>query len=259
VEVVRLLSDHYRGTYEKIFGPLMDTSSLPASGRPGDPAFDALTPEVKQAVNRAYSNFGKAIAAYERRLVDASSPFDRWLGGDGNAISESAVRGAKLFVGRAACTECHDGPLLSDGKFHNHGVPQVGAEVPAVDRGRADGIPELLADPFNAAGELSDDRSAPHLQGLAPTDRDLGAFKTPPLRNVSRTAPYLHTGAITSLWDLMVFYRDAAGTDGYVGQRDPADQPLRLTDADLTDLVSFLLTLDGDPLPPSLLESPVLP
>jgi cytochrome c peroxidase len=258
VEVVRHLAAHYRAPYEELFGPLPDVSRLPARGKPGDPGWEALSDDLKTAVNRAYSNFGKAIAAYERKLVDPSSPFDRWLAGRGT-LSDAAIRGAKLFVGRAACNECHDGPALADGKFHNHGIPQSGREVPAIDRGRTDGIPQVLADPFNAAGEFSDERSAKHLSGLAATELDLGAFKTPTLRNCSKTGPYMHTGDFDTLWATLVWYRDNAGTDGHVGVRDPADQPLRLDNNDLNDLAAFLLTLDGDPLEPSLVAAPVLP
>jgi cytochrome c peroxidase len=258
VAVVRHLAAHYRAPYEELFGALPDVSLLPATGKPGDAAFDALSDDLKNAVNAAYANFGKAIAAYERKLLDPSSPFDRWMQGRGT-LSDSAVRGARLFVGRGACNECHDGPLLADGKFHNHGVPQSGPEVPSSDRGRAAGIPQVLADPFNAAGDFSDDRAAKHLQGLLATDLDVGAFKTPTLRNCSRTAPYMHTGGFDTLWAVLVFYRDNAGSDQHVGERDPGDQPLRLSDDDLNDLAAFLLTLDGDALDPALTTAPVLP
>src|SRR5947207_13508900 len=110
------------------------------------PAYNAMAADDKVAVNRVFSNFGKAVEAYERQLVDRSSALERFLAGDEDALSASAVRGAKLFVGRAACNECHSGPALADGKFHNHGVPQSGSKVPAVDNGRSDGITQVLGD-----------------------------------------------------------------------------------------------------------------
>jgi cytochrome c peroxidase len=260
--VVHFIAAHYRAPYEKVFGPLPDLSDatrFPASGRPGQPSFDGMAPADQMIVNRIYSNFGKAIAAYERRLVDRDSAFDRFMHGDESAISAAAIRGAKLFVGRAACNECHSGPALSDGKFHNHGVPQVGPTVPAIDRGRADGIPQVVSDAFNGAGVFSDAPSGARLVGLSVQPSDLGAFKTPTLRNLTRTAPYMHTGQLATLWDVVAWYRSAAGSDGFVGMRDPAVQPLRLSDGDLLDLVEFLTTLDGAPLPAALVTAPALP
>jgi cytochrome c peroxidase len=207
-----------------------------------------------------FANFGKAIEAYERQLVDKSSAFDRYLAGDENALSAQALRGAKLFVGKAACNECHSGPMMADGKFHNHGVPQHGTKVPSVDRGRTDGIPQLLATEFNTAGPYSDMNKADRWSGLHPVDADLGAFKTPTLRNISKTGPYMHTGGFANLWDVVTWYNQAAGTDGFSGHREAASLvPLKLTDEEMADLVEFMKALDGDPLPPALTQAPQLP
>ena len=239
--------------------PLDDTARFPAGpGRPGIPAFDGMAPEDKLAVNRVFANFGKAIEAYERLLVDRSSPLDRYLAGEGDALSAAAVRGAKLFVGRAACNECHLGPMLADGRFHNHGVPQSGTKVPARDSGRQDGILRLLSDEFTVASVFSD--SVRPLDELRAVDADLGAFKTPTLRNVSRTGPYMHTGGFTSLWEVVVWYNEAAGTDGFVGKRAAASVvPLLLSNQEISDLVEFMRALDGDPLSPNLVSPPALP
>jgi cytochrome c peroxidase len=261
--VAHLVYDHYRAPWEALFGPLPpldDLARFPAAGKPGVPAFDAMAEEDRRAIDRLFAEFGKCIAAYERLLVDRDAPFDRYLRGERGAMSDSAVRGARLFVGRASCNECHRGPTLADGRFHNHGVPQEGPTVPRVDRGRADGIPRVLANPFNAAGAFSDAPTADHLTGLAPTDRDVGAFRTPTLRNLSHTSPYMHTGGFPTLWSVVVWYRDAAGTDGATGTRDPAARPpLLLSDDDLADLVEFLKALDGAPPPADLTTAPVLP
>jgi cytochrome c peroxidase len=262
VEVARVIFDHYREPYERLFGQMPDMSAgrFPQEGRPGMASFDGMASEDKLAVNRVFANFGKAIEAYERLLVDRSSPFDRFLGGDPLAMTAAAVRGAKLFVGRAACNECHSGPMLADDRFHNHGVPQFGAKVPSVDTGRADGITRLLADEFNSAGAYADAARSGLLEGLKVASTDLGAFKTPTLRNVGKTAPYMHTGGFDSLWDVVLFYSDAAGTDGFSGTRAPASQvALRLSNEDIGDLVEFLRALDGDPLPEALVTAPPLP
>jgi cytochrome c peroxidase len=263
LQVARVIFDKYRDQYEKVFGPMPgmeDLSRFPPAGKPGTPAFDDMAAPDKVAINRVFANFGKAVEAYERKLVDKSSAFDRFLGGDENALSAQALRGAKLFVGKAACNECHSGPMLADGKFHNHGVPQHGANVPAIDRGRTDGIPQLLANEFNTAGPYSDMNDANRWNGLHAVDADLGAFKTPTLRNVGKTGPYMHTGGFANLWDVVNWYNQAAGTDGFSGKREAASLvPLKLTDEEMADLVEFLKALDGDPLPAALTEAPALP
>jgi cytochrome c peroxidase len=262
LELVHLIFDHYREPYEAIFGalpPMNDSARFPHEGRPGMASYDGMTADDRGAVDRAFANVGKAIAAYERLLVDRSSPFDRFLDGDTSAISASAQRGAKLFVGRAACNECHDGPMLADGRFHNHGVPQTGAKIPAIDVGREGGIAMVVADEFNGASVYSDSPHADVLN-LQASPADLGAFKTPTLRNVNKTGPYMHTGAFTSLWEVVSWYNDAAGTDGFSGMRAAASAvPLRLSREDIDDLVEFLRSLDGDPLPAALVTAPALP
>jgi cytochrome c peroxidase len=263
LQVVRVIYDHYRDTYEKLFGtmPAMDdTGRFPVAGKPGVASYDNMEPTDKVAVNRVFANFGKAIEAYERKLVDKSSAFDRFMAGDENALSPQAVRGAKLFVGKAACNECHSGSMLADGKFHNHGVPQHGANIPALDRGRTDGIPQLLANEFNTAGPYSDMNKADRWKDLRVTDGDLGAFKTPTLRNISKTGPYMHTGGFANLWDVVSWYNQAAGTDGFAGKREAASVvPLHLTNDEIAEVVEFMKSLDGDPLPETLTSAPALP
>jgi cytochrome c peroxidase len=263
LQVARTIFDKYRVAYEGVFGPMPamdDASRFPPAGKPGDPAFDGMAAADQVAVNRVFANFGKAIEAYERKLVDPSSAFDRFMGGDDTALSPAAVRGAKLFVGKAACNECHSGPTFSDGKFHNHGVPQHGTKVPATDRGRTDGVPQLLQTEFNTAGVYSDMNRPDRWKDLRAVDGDLGAFKTPTLRNVGKTGPYMHTGEFANLWDVVNWYNQAAGTDGFVGKREEASLvPLQLTNDELIDLVEFLKSLAGDPLPASLVSAPQLP
>lgn len=255
----------YRQPYEDIFGPmppLDDAARFPADGRPGDPAWEAMAAEDQQAVDLIFANVGKAIAAYERGLVDVTSPFDRFMAGDASAMSDAAVRGARLFVGRASCNECHSGPLLADGRFHNHGIAQAGATVPLIDEGRAAALATLLADPFNGKGAFSDDVEVGAAKLAEVGDEGpgaLGAFKTPTLRNVSQSAPYMHTGGFVTLWDAVEWYRRAAGTDGFVGERAAEAEVLRLSDEDVNDLVAFLLALDGEGIDPELLSAPELP
>ncbi len=164
------------------------------------------------------ARIGRALAAFERTLVSRNSPFDRFLAGDTNAMSEAAQRGLKLFRGAAWCSVCHDGPNLTDSAFHNIGV-----------RG-----------------------NDPGRQAIAPGHRMQGAFKTPGLRNVALTAPYMHDGSVATLEDVMKFYN--RGGDDH-RRRDPLVRELDLSKRDIADLVEFMKALT-DPLP---IEPPVLP
>jgi cytochrome c peroxidase len=263
LEVVRVIYARYRAPYEKLFGPMPameDVARFPANGKPGMAAFDGMAPADKVTVNRVFANFGKAIEAYERRLVDKESALERFLAGDVQAFTPGAIRGARLFVGKAACNECHSGATMSDGKFHNHGVPQHGVKIPATDRGRTDGIDQLRNDEFNSGGAYSDMDHPDRWGALKAADADLGAFKTPTLRNVSKTGPYMHTGGFANLWDVVNWYNDAAGTDGFSGRREAASLvPLHLTNQEMADLVEFLKALDGNPLDQHLVDAPALP
>jgi cytochrome c peroxidase len=262
--VAHELADHYRAEYDAAFGAgampdLSDTTRFPPAGKPGQQVFDDMAREDQKTINDVYVRFGKAIAAYERRLVSTAfepSPFDRFMAGDEQAMSPAAIRGARLFVGRAGCNECHRGAGFSDYSFHNVGAPQRGTYVPAVDLGRYAGIGALMNSPFNRDSEYSDKQQAQHIAALTPLDPTApfqpteGRFKTPTLRNVARTAPYMHDGAYATLWDVVDHYNFGGGTGQYAGTKDPAIAPLLLTDAELGDLVDFLRALDdGPPLP----------
>jgi cytochrome c peroxidase len=263
--VVHHIAAHYRDRYVAVFGPLADLSDaarFPRTGKPGDVAYDGMHPDDQRTVNQIYANFGKAIAAYERRLVSAGfepSPFDRFLQGDEHAMEASAIRGERLFIGRAGCAECHTGPMLTDFGFHNVGTPQQGQYVPRLDDGRLSAIDEVKADPFNRAGAFSDSIARDHLDAIVPRaaldaeqQRALaGRFKTPSLRNVSRTAPYMHDGVYQNLWEVVNHYNFGGGTGTYAGDKDVAITPLLLSPDDLDDLVAFMRALEDGPALPT--------
>jgi len=271
LQLAHLVFDHYRSDYEAVFGPLPDLSNsqrFPATGKPGFGDFDAMAPQDKDAVNRVLANLGKAIAAYERRLVSTSfapSAFDRMLAGDATAMTPAAIRGARLFVGKAACDECHRGPALTDQRFHNIGVPQVGDHVFQPDVGRSSGIPQVKSSLFNRAGAFSDAPDDSHLRDLAAAPADVGAFKTPTLRNVAKTGPYMHDGVYGTLGEVVNHYNVGGSTGNYSGTREVTIAPLLLDSGEVDDLVEFLRALDdGDPLPTpdfpeGLLAGPRLP
>ena len=266
-----VIYDHYRAAYQAVFGALPDLADgvrFPAEGKPGDAAFDGMAAADQDAVNRVFANFGKAVAAYERRLISpafAPSAFDRVLAGDDAAMTPGAIRGAKLFIGKAACDECHRGATFTDYHFHNIGCPQQGEHALATDIGREAGIATVKGDPFNRAGAYSDHVDATHLADLTALATDTGAFKTATLRNVARTGPYMHDGVYTTLWDVVNHYNFGGQTGAYSGTKDVALVPLLLDAREVDDLVEFLGALtDGEPLPTAdfpegLVAAPTLP
>ena len=214
--------------------------------------FGPLPAESLESTDRIFSNVGKAIAAFERKLISRNSPFDAYVAalrsGDKKArraYPKSARRGLKLFVGRARCVLCHNGPTFSDKEFHTLGALDE-------DLGRFAGIPLLLQDPFNGLGKFSDapdgGRRLP-TASLTNSDQWKGAFKTPGLRNVARTAPYFHRGQFGSLEQVVRFYSAGNGT---------TLTPLNLAESEIADLVSFLGTLTGGPIDPELMRAPAL-
>ncbi len=179
-------------------------------------------------------------------------------------LSAAAKRGLKLFVGAARCDLCHVGPAFSDGLFHNLGLPLESGEAP--DAGREVGIRGVRTDPFNGVGVFSD---APakrtvreRLAFLPAPESQSGAFKTPTLREVARTAPYMHDGRFTNLGQVVSFYAGEAtpGVGTKVGQRERTlDLVPRLTQAQQLDLIEFLRTLSSPALPRVLTRPPALP
>lgn len=268
----------------------------PLEGRPGDgecnrgdpplsDAFDCMDQADQELVTRVYVNVAKAIAAYEYRLISRNSAFDRFVveGPDSELISPSAKRGAKLFVGKASCVDCHDGPLLSDQEFHNVGVPQAGSGVPTEadcpPGGSCDCINGDSCPPWGAHFGLTilqrttrraDDPTYSDDPRLTEgsrrwyereiTDDLKGAWRTPSLRHVAATGPYMHDGYYASLEEVVRHY-DQGGTrfGSASDQLDVRIRPIGLSEGEIKDLVEFLKTLTGEPLPTDLVTPPALP
>ncbi len=260
LDVAHLLWNKYRSEYDAAFEtPLdlaldpqaVDATRFPPSGKPkaapSDPdgAWEMMAAADRDIINRIYVNYGKALQAYMRKLVSGNSPFDRWLAGESTAMSDSAVSGLRLFIGKAACVKCHFGPALTDNDFHVLGVAQTGAHVPATDLGRFQDVPPLLASPFNSAGVFSDDRNTGRLQGLSQVAAQRGQFRTKGLRNVASSAPYMHSGQLGTLAEVVAFYNAGGGdVNGLV--KDPLLKPLNLSQPEQADLVEFLKALSGE-------------
>nr|WP_246357117.1 cytochrome c peroxidase [Pyxidicoccus fallax] len=200
------------------------------------------------------ANVGKVLAAYQRTLVKVDAPFDedvrRFLAAvdAGTAEEDPAYLGLKTFVRKGQCIVCHKGPSLSDDLFHNIGVEDTGPG----SGGQWASLEGLLGWSFNAEGRYSDAPSgsdALRLRALRTQAKQLeleGAFRTPSLRNVALTAPYMHTGAQATLEEVIDFYNeggDAAGT--FVGQKTETLVPLELTDAEKRALVDLLKSMTG--------------
>jgi cytochrome c peroxidase len=219
----RIISEHYRKEYEEVFGPLPDFPEdiCPPVAKP-DPddkeayrAWTSIPPEKAEELSRVYANMGKAIAAYERLIVPGPSRFDRYvealLKGDREKMSPTLnlieVEGLRLFMGKAKCVKCHNGPLFTNGEFRKTGVYQP-AELPP-DAGRAEGIKKVLSSEFNCLGKYSDATKdeCVKLRSLdTDTKKYIGAFKVPTLRNVDGRAPYMHAGQYWALWEVLRFY-----------------------------------------------------
>ena len=157
---------------------------------------------------------GKAISSFQRTLLSGNSPYDRFdYGGEEHALSQGAQRGFKLFLGKARCTKCHSGFNFTDEKFHNLGIDW---DTDQADLGR-----------YKVTGN----------------SEDIGAFKTPTLREIARTSPYMHDGRFASLLEVMEFYNQGGIKNPHL---DPLMIPLNLTEQENLDLVEFLLSLNGE-------------
>jgi cytochrome c peroxidase len=314
--------EHYADQYNAVFAdyPLpTDTTGFPADG----------STMTNPAMTRVFVNFGKAIEAYEYRLITHGSAFDRFVAaGPGSGwISAQAEQGARLFVGKASCIDCHNGPMLSDDLFHDIAVPQSGPHVPTVadcpstnascrctpgaeestclpsgawagakklaaaayDRSEPGRTPEMTWSdaPDSPEPAATADIGASLDAGSAPNAQLKGAWRTPSLRDVAITAPYMHDGYYQTLSQVVQHYNHGgvagAGTafelptcgtvpatppdggpetipcnDAGAPQAHVAVQikPLDLTDDEAAAIVAFLETLTSDPLPSALTTMP---
>jgi cytochrome c peroxidase len=256
--------------YEATFGALPDLADpqrFPPKGKPGVAEWDAMAAADQSAIDGVYANFGKALAAYERRLVSRSSPFDEFVAGvragdlgRQRALSPQAREGLRLFVGPARCVRCHSGPNFTDREFHDNRVPTLTGE-PRRDGGRNRGIPMVQADRFNGTGPFSDAPSgdaADKLHFLPRSGDSWSEFKTPSLRNVELTAPYMHQGQLATLDDVLAYYNTL---EAAVPTHSPERtlMPLQLPDESLAALREFLRSLTDVRLDPALLQQPPTP
>ena len=229
-QYARVIAEHYRGDYEQIFGHLPDLTK-------------------RDGTTQVFVNIGKAIAAYERRIQYGPSRFDRFVAGwkqrgarTKDVLSNDEIAGLGLFVGKANCTQCHNGPLFTNNDFHNTGVPQRSG-LPQ-DRGRIIAVETVKADEFNCRSRWSDAKpgECTELEFLSPASEPLErAFKVPSLRNVAERAPYMHAGQFATLAEVLDHYNRApAAPAGHTELK-----PLGLSGTELRELEAFLRSLSG--------------
>jgi cytochrome c peroxidase len=235
----------------------------PFGSREERAAWQRMAAADRRHVDRAFANVGKAIAAYERLLQPGPSRFDRYVESlrhardAGSSLGEEQLRGLRLFVdvGRTQCLRCHNGPLLTNQSFHDVGTA-VGADG-FPDYGRFLGIQAALIDPFNCLGAFSDARAEQcgELRFVSKThlEDEAGKFKTPTLRGLPRTGPYMHDGRFATLEAVVEHYRNLPAA----AQREVTS--LEISDAESRALAAFLGSLDGGTQAPERWLRPPLP
>lgn len=183
-------------------------------------------------------DLAKAIAAFERTLVSGNAPFDRFLAGDRSALSQAAQRGFNLYRGKARCSVCHGlnaaFPFLTDGNYRNTSVAANSADFPALARSAS-----------TAGTVITTSQSKSELGRFVVSGNalDIGAFRTPSLRNVELTAPYFHDGSAATLADVVRFYVRGGNETAY---RDWELQAVDLSESEQKDLIEFLKSLTSD-------------
>ena len=276
---LQLIADDpdYRTAWESLFGPLPDAATLaalPASAGPRGTAeeraaWEALDAGTRAFVSGQFANLGRALEAYQRRIVPAPAPFDRFAravtgAGPGDvdadtrtdaevdALSAEQQAGLRLFIDRANCVHCHNGPLFTNNEFHATGIfPHD--RLPD-DRGRIEGVVALADDEFNCLGPHS---GAPRdacgeLEFVKSSGVELvGAFRTPTLRGIAARGPYMHDGRFRTLREVLEHYDEARPT-----LISDELEPLGLDEAEFRALEAFLHALDGGPATPAELLMP---
>jgi cytochrome c peroxidase len=166
----------------------------------------------------------EAISAFERTVISTNSPFDRYMMGNSKAMDATAVRGMTLFKGKARCILCHNGTNFTDNQFHNLGVPQI--------------------------GPMKEDLGRYY---VTKAEKDKGAFKTPTLRSITETAPYMHDGVFKTLGEVVDFLNNGGGTNPNIS---PLMKAVNLRPEEKMDLIAFLKALTGESIK---IELPKLP
>lgn len=208
-----------------------------------------------QSEERNLVNIGKALAAFQETINTGRTPFDDFrdalADGDWDKAADypaAAQRGLAIFVGKGKCSFCHSGPLFSNGEFHDSGVPYfIGPG--RVDGGRHGGIKSLRKSRFTLDGSYSDDpkkQGAWAVRQVLPKHADFGTFRTPGLRDVAKTAPYMHNGSLLTLEAVIRHYSEI-DLERLHADGEAILAPLNLSEAEIKHLLEFLLSLSTKP------------
>ncbi len=226
----------------------------------------ALIPEYRSRFNDVFGdewplirNAWRAIATFERTLIADNTPLDAYLKGDKSALSEEQLRGKKLFEGKANCIECHNGGLATDERYYNIGVPTAA-------RWDEDGMAQITFR-FEQYAKGSTEKMYRTIKDDAgfyyrsKNKWDKGKFRTPPLRYIAYTAPYMHNGAFYTLEEVVDFYNlggidEEGNTTSFPENKSELIKPLNLSDEEKEDLLAFLEAFSGDEIE---IEKPELP
>jgi cytochrome c peroxidase len=265
LQLTHVIFEHYHADYDAAFPQwplnpaLADYSRFPATGSPyTDVAnWNSLSASDQDIVNRVLTNYGKAMEAFERTLISKNAPFDKYVAGDRNAISHDAKKGLKLFIGKAGCVGCHNQPVFSDDNFHVIGLEIDKTLSPFADPteiGRAFNQ-SLICDPtvagadFSVNGPYSDDPNTGRDGNFCSQTIPQGLWRTKELRHVAETAPYFRDGQAATLADVIDFYDRGGDPDGTFIGGPKEIRPLHLSAEEKNDLIEFLKTLTGEPVP----------
>jgi len=260
---------HYRKPYEQLLGKAVKSQRILKAKTPASPDgneeaqanWQKLTLAQQDVVNQVFADVGKFVMAYQRQLNPLPARFDQFV----HQLSQSPdnidqlqtimdaeeVQGMRVFMGKGNCASCHNGALFSNFEFHNIGAPEP--DVKQVDMGRYQGVVDLQTDEFTCLSKYSDanHEQCLEMRFLKKQGMELvGAFKTPSLRNVSITAPYMQSGQFATLEEVVDHYNQPA-PPFYDREQHPSRPhfdilPLGLTDEEKLHLVRFLGTLSGD-------------
>lgn len=235
---------------------------------PHQRAWDRMSEADRELVNEVFANVGKCLAAFQRRIVSDDAPFDVFVEGlrTGDetkllALGAEARRGFELFVGKGQCIVCHHGPLFTDLEFHDTLVPTIDGG-PEADPGRARALPSLFDSEFGVTSRWSDDPRGSSTDKVKYLPRgghvhgNAAEFKTPSLRNVALTSPYMHNGVFETLEQVVEFYATRASARESTAPGETILRPFDLTPDEASDLVAFLESLTDDSLDPALVSPP---
>ncbi len=241
---------------QQVWGPLLAPNEM------GNPAIGSIIEKIKHTDNylalfeQAFgqrpdmATIGMAITSYERTLNSANSAFDRWYyGKDKQALNAAARRGFELFTGKAHCSRCHtisqQHALFTDNALHNTGIGYADSMAPVMTPQKLEIAPGIIIE-VDKKQLVSVSEVKPNDLGryeITQNPADRWRYKTPSLRNIGLTAPYMHNGSLATLEDVLVFYNEGGIANENL---DPLLEPLKLNDNELSDLKAFLEALTGD-------------